>query len=112
MSRKGSQKDRGNKDFMEKPDEGWSHNTAALAVGKGVYYSFPVRYIGSIQILESLRGLDMSQKIKICWEAINRTCEAAKIKKTKKAEGRQDYREVPRRLAIHQDYGAEDQHVG
>ena len=26
----------------------------------------------------------MSQKIKICWEAINRTCEAAKIKKTKK----------------------------
>ena len=37
-------------DFMSKPDEGWTHNTAALSVGNGVYYSFPVRYIGSIQV--------------------------------------------------------------
>lgn len=29
--------------FMEKPEAGWTHNSAALSVGQGVYYSFPVR---------------------------------------------------------------------
>jgi len=72
------------KNFMEKPDEGWSHNTAALAVGKGVYYSFPVRYIGSIQVIESLRTLSMDEKTAVCWEAIARCCDAANLRKPTK----------------------------
>jgi len=71
-------------DFMSKPEEGWSHNTAALAVGNGVYYSFPVRYIGSIQVLESMRDLPMNDKSAVCWEAIARCCDAAALRKVKK----------------------------
>ena len=56
----------------KRPDEGWSHNTAALAVGQGVYYSFPVRYVGSIQVMESMRSLSMPDKTAVCWEAIAR----------------------------------------
>eukprot|EP00041_Stephanoeca_diplocostata_P012255 m.205411 g.205411 ORF g.205411 m.205411 type:complete len:320 (+) comp18875_c0_seq2:98-1057(+) len=70
--------------FMEKPDAGWSHNSAALSVGQGVYYSFPVRYIGSIQVIESLRSLNMDDKTLVCWEAIARCCDAAKLRKPTK----------------------------
>jgi len=77
-------KERGG-DFMSKPDDGWAHNTAALAQGKGIYYSFPVNYVGSIQILTSITSLPMDTKIAICWEGIARTIEAAKIiKKVKR----------------------------
>jgi len=69
---------------MDKPEEGWAHNTAALAVGQGVYYSFPVRYIGSIQMIQSLRSLDMPSKTQVCWEAIARCCDAAKLRKPTK----------------------------
>lgn len=82
MSRKGNTTRSSN--FMDKPDEGWSHNTAALAVGKGVYYSFPVRYIGSIQMIQSLRTLNMKEKTEVCWEAIARCCDAAKLRKPTK----------------------------
>jgi len=71
-------------DFMSKPEDGWAHNTAALAVGNGVYYSFPVRYIGSIQVLESMRDLPMNDKSAVCWEAIARCCDAAALRKVKK----------------------------
>lgn len=80
----GRQKSMRKGDFMEKPDEGWAHNTAALAVGHGVYYSFPVRYIGSIQILDSMRDLSMDDKTQVCWEAIARCCDAAGLRKVKK----------------------------
>eukprot|EP00038_Savillea_parva_P006083 m.161576 g.161576 ORF g.161576 m.161576 type:complete len:313 (+) comp12090_c0_seq1:67-1005(+) len=70
--------------YMEQPEGGWAHNSAALAVGKGVYYSFPVRYIGSIQVIESLRTLDMDQKTQVCWEAIARCCDAAQLRKPTK----------------------------
>lgn len=82
MSKKGTMKRDG--DFMSKPDEGWTHNTAALSVGNGVYYSFPVRYIGSIQVLESMRDLPQKDKSQVCWEAIARCCDAAALRKVKK----------------------------
>eukprot|EP00039_Didymoeca_costata_P018693 m.334568 g.334568 ORF g.334568 m.334568 type:complete len:320 (+) comp17385_c0_seq1:317-1276(+) len=84
MASGGRQKSMRQGDFMAKPEEGWAHNTAALAVGHGVYYSFPVRYIGSIQILETMRDLSMEDKTGVCWEAIARCCDAAKLRKTKK----------------------------
>lgn len=69
---------------MSKPEEGWTHNNAALSAGKGIYYSFPVRYIGSIQMLSSITALPMQTKIDICWEAMARCIEGGKIKKLKK----------------------------
>lgn len=69
---------------MEQPEGGWAHNSAALAVGKGVYYSFPVRYIGSIQVIESLRTLSMDEKTQVCWEAIARCCDHAQLRKVTK----------------------------
>eukprot|EP00035_Acanthoeca_spectabilis_P035282 m.33530 g.33530 ORF g.33530 m.33530 type:complete len:330 (-) comp7201_c0_seq1:118-1107(-) len=82
MSRRDATSRGGN--YMEQPEGGWAHNTAALAVGKGVYYSFPVRYIGSIQVIESLRTLDMDQKTQVCWEAISRCCDHAQLRKVTK----------------------------
>lgn len=70
--------------FMDKPEEGWSHNTAALAVGNGVYYSFPVRYVGSIQVMETMRHLEMAEKTAVCWEAISRCVDAAALRTKKK----------------------------
>lgn len=70
--------------FMDKPDEGWSHNTAALATGNGVYYSYPVKYVGSIQMVNSLRDLDMKTKTDVCWEAIGRCVDAAGLRKKTK----------------------------
>lgn len=89
-------KEHGN--FMDKPDEGWSHNTAALAVGKGVYYSFPVRYVGSIQVMESMSPLPMSDKTEVCWEAIARCCDAAGLR-TKKIKKRKVSKVVQKFLA-------------
>lgn len=80
MSRK--QRDRSN--FQAKPEEGWTHNTAALAVGHGVYYSFPVKYIGSIQVMQSLSRAPMADKTAVCWEAIGRCVDAAGLRKKKK----------------------------
>lgn len=70
--------------FMDKPEEGWSHNTAALATGNGVYYSYPVKYVGSIQMVNSLRDLDMKTKTDVCWEAIARCVDAAGLRKKTK----------------------------
>jgi len=83
---------------MEQPDEGWSHNTAALAVGQGVYYSFPVRYVGSIQVMESMRTLSMPDKTAVCWEAIARCCDAAGLR-TKKQKKRKVAKIVQKFLA-------------
>lgn len=81
-SRRGDSRREGN--YMEQPKGGWALNSAALAVGKGVYYSFPVRYIGSIQVIESLRELNMDEKTQVCWEAIARCCDHAQIRKVTK----------------------------
>jgi len=84
--------------FMEAPDDGWTHNTAALAVGQGVYYSFPVRYVGSIQVMESMRSLSMPDKTSVCWEAIARCCDAAGLR-TKKQKKRKVSKVVQKFLA-------------
>ncbi len=48
------------------PETGWLHASEGLAMGKGIFYSFPVRYIGSIQVLESLNTLSMDDKTELC----------------------------------------------
>eukprot|EP00043_Microstomoeca_roanoka_P025415 m.8619 g.8619 ORF g.8619 m.8619 type:complete len:356 (-) comp5493_c0_seq1:309-1376(-) len=71
---------RGN--FMTAPEGGWLHDEQALSHGSGVYYSFPVKYIGSLQILKSLRDLNMEQKTDLCREAIYRCIDASKVIKS------------------------------
>ena len=83
---------------LSRPDDGWTHNTAALAVGQGVYYSFPVRYVGSIQVMESMRSLSMPDKTSVCWEAIARCCDAAGLR-TKKQKKRKVSKVVQKFLA-------------
>eukprot|EP00054_Salpingoeca_dolichothecata_P038048 m.12751 g.12751 ORF g.12751 m.12751 type:complete len:370 (+) comp8190_c1_seq1:46-1155(+) len=73
---------RGN--FMTQPAAGWLHEEKALKHGHGVYYCFPVKYIGSIQVLESLRGLDLATQSELCAEAISRCIEGAKLRKPSK----------------------------
>lgn len=68
-------------DFMSEPEGGWLHQNQALAHGHGIFYAFPVRYIGSIQVMESLRSLDMAARTELCREAISRTIDGAKIRK-------------------------------
>ncbi|EDQ90099.1 uncharacterized protein MONBRDRAFT_32006 [Monosiga brevicollis MX1] len=71
-------------DFMSEPTGGWLHDQQALNFGKGIFYSYPVRYVGSIQVVQSLRSLSTPEKTAICREAINRTGEAAKLIKVKR----------------------------
>ncbi|EGD74877.1 hypothetical protein PTSG_07105 [Salpingoeca rosetta] len=68
---------RGN--FMTAPEGGWLHDEQALAHGSGIYYSFPVKYVGSLQILESLRALSMEDKTNVCREAIYRCIDSSKV---------------------------------
>jgi len=69
------------KGFMVRPEDGWLHDSTALASGAGIFYSFPVRYIGSLQVLQSLNGLNIDQKTEICQEAIARCIEFSNIRK-------------------------------
>eukprot|EP00056_Hartaetosiga_gracilis_P019657 m.15354 g.15354 ORF g.15354 m.15354 type:complete len:356 (-) comp7839_c0_seq1:32-1099(-) len=43
-------------DFMEKPKEGWVHDTTALSA-PGLFYSYPAIYLGSINVAKSMRFL-------------------------------------------------------
>eukprot|EP00051_Salpingoeca_urceolata_P028340 m.486366 g.486366 ORF g.486366 m.486366 type:complete len:529 (-) comp24357_c0_seq1:47-1633(-) len=54
--------ERQRKNFMEAPSEGWLHDERALKVGQGVYYSYPVTYVGYIDLAESLRLLTLPEQ--------------------------------------------------
>eukprot|EP00055_Hartaetosiga_balthica_P006965 m.23176 g.23176 ORF g.23176 m.23176 type:complete len:381 (+) comp5529_c0_seq1:46-1188(+) len=85
MERKGN--------FMAEPDGGWLHNENALAHGEGIFYSFPVRYIGSLQVINSLRTLDMNEKTDLCCEAIYRCIDVSKIVKPIKRKKKKFFKE-------------------
>eukprot|EP00730_Choanoeca_flexa_P005258 TRINITY_DN11917_c0_g1_i2.p1 TRINITY_DN11917_c0_g1~~TRINITY_DN11917_c0_g1_i2.p1 ORF type:complete len:403 (+),score=83.24 TRINITY_DN11917_c0_g1_i2:70-1278(+) len=74
------------RDFTAEPEGGWLHDQQALAFGGGVFYTFPVRYIGSIQVMKSLRTLTGDGKTDMCREAINRCAEGAKKFKVKRKQ--------------------------
>eukprot|EP00729_Bicosta_minor_P002159 gene2159-12653_t len=67
--------DRGN--FMDRPDQGWLHDGRGLAAGKGVYFSFPVFYLGSIHMPASLARFSREDQTDITREAIARVRDAA-----------------------------------
>eukprot|EP00045_Choanoeca_perplexa_P013704 m.156146 g.156146 ORF g.156146 m.156146 type:complete len:778 (-) comp16431_c0_seq2:103-2436(-) len=63
--------------FLTAPEGGWLHNQFALQYGEGVFFSFPVTYVGRIEMSKSLRTVEFPIRHRICQEAIARVREAA-----------------------------------
>ncbi|WAR18935.1 SHC1-like protein [Mya arenaria] len=75
--------------FLHKPERGWIHPDEQLASDAGICYG--VRYIGCLEVKESMRSLDFDTRTALAREAINRVSEAAGLKsasKRKKVEKR------------------------
>lgn len=75
--------------FLHKPERGWIHPDEQLAAGAGICYG--VRYIGCLEVKESMRALDFDTRTALAREAINRVSEAAGLKtatKRKKVDKR------------------------
>ncbi|XP_033750378.1 SHC-transforming protein 1-like isoform X1 [Pecten maximus] len=64
--------------FMNKPDRGWIHPDVQLHVDSGICYG--VRYIGCLEVKESMRSLDFDTRTSLAREAISRVCESAGMK--------------------------------
>uniref|UniRef100_UPI0035900D2A SHC-transforming protein 1 isoform X3 n=1 Tax=Myxine glutinosa TaxID=7769 RepID=UPI0035900D2A len=62
-----------NGSFVNKPTCGWLHADDKI-LGPGV--SYPVRYMGCIEVLQSMRTLDFNTRTYVTREAIARVCEA------------------------------------
>lgn len=64
--------------FLHKPERGWIHPDEQLASDAGICYG--VRYIGCLEVKESMRALDFDTRTALAREAINRVSEAAGLK--------------------------------
>ncbi|XP_036362871.1 SHC-transforming protein 1 [Octopus sinensis] len=64
--------------FMNKPEDGWLHRDEQLCSDAGVCYG--VRYLGCLEVKESMRTLDFETRTNLAREAINRITEAAGLK--------------------------------
>lgn len=62
-----------NGSFVNKPTRGWLHADTVLS-GAGVSYS--VRYMGCVEVLQSMRALDFNTRTQVTREAITVVCEA------------------------------------
>ncbi|XP_070622504.1 SHC-transforming protein 1 isoform X4 [Erythrolamprus reginae] len=59
--------------FVNKPTRGWLHRDDKV-MGSGV--SYVVRYMGCVEVLQSMRALDFSTRTQVTREAIGLVCEA------------------------------------
>ncbi|XP_026572238.1 SHC-transforming protein 1 isoform X2 [Pseudonaja textilis] len=59
--------------FVNKPSRGWLHRDDKV-MGSGV--SYLVRYMGCVEVLQSMRALDFSTRTQVTREAIGLVCEA------------------------------------
>ncbi|XP_043859986.1 SHC-transforming protein 1 isoform X1 [Dromiciops gliroides] len=59
--------------FVNKPTRGWLHPNDKV-MGPGV--SYLVRYMGCVEVLQSMRALDFSTRTQVTREAISLVCEA------------------------------------
>eukprot|EP00039_Didymoeca_costata_P024597 m.10802 g.10802 ORF g.10802 m.10802 type:complete len:380 (+) comp4320_c0_seq2:165-1304(+) len=64
------------KDFMERPENGWLHDGRGLVAGKGVYFSFPVFYMGSIHMPVSISSIPKDNQTDVTREAIAKVHDA------------------------------------
>ncbi|KAK0044551.1 SHC-transforming protein 1 [Biomphalaria pfeifferi] len=77
--------------FMNKPEMGWIHPDVQLLPDAGICYG--VRYVGCLEIKESMKSLDFETRTTIARESINRVAEAAGLKTVSKRK------KIDRRLA-------------
>eukprot|EP00043_Microstomoeca_roanoka_P007657 m.73909 g.73909 ORF g.73909 m.73909 type:complete len:843 (-) comp13918_c0_seq4:1778-4306(-) len=63
--------------FLTAPSGGWLHDKFALQYGEGVFFSFPVTYIGRYPLGKSLRTVEFPMRNRIVQEAIARIREEA-----------------------------------
>lgn len=59
--------------FVNKPTRGWMHSDTTV-MGPGV--SYQVRYMGCVEVLQSMRALDFNTRTQVTREAISVVCEA------------------------------------
>ncbi|XP_076826244.1 LOW QUALITY PROTEIN: SHC-transforming protein 1 [Brachyhypopomus gauderio] len=59
--------------FVNKPSRGWLHSDSVVST-TGVSYS--VRYMGCVEVLQSMRALDFNTRTQVTREAISVVCEA------------------------------------
>ncbi|KAM6968192.1 SHC-transforming protein 1 isoform 2-T2 [Aplochiton taeniatus] len=59
--------------FVNKPTRGWLHSDTVVS-SAGVSYS--VRYMGCVEVLQSMRALDFNTRTQVTREAISVVCEA------------------------------------
>uniref|UniRef100_A0A674B8K6 SHC-transforming protein 1 n=1 Tax=Salmo trutta TaxID=8032 RepID=A0A674B8K6_SALTR len=59
--------------FVNKPTRGWLHSDLVVST-TGVAYS--VRYMGCVEVLQSMRALDFNTRTQVTREAISVVCEA------------------------------------
>ncbi|CAG11871.1 unnamed protein product, partial [Tetraodon nigroviridis] len=59
--------------FVNKPTRGWLHSDSVVST-TGVSYT--VRYMGCVEVLQSMRALDFSTRTQVTREAISVVCEA------------------------------------
>uniref|UniRef100_A0A8C2ZE39 SHC-transforming protein 1 n=1 Tax=Cyclopterus lumpus TaxID=8103 RepID=A0A8C2ZE39_CYCLU len=59
--------------FVNKPTRGWLHSDGVVST-TGVSYS--VRYMGCVEVLQSMRALDFNTRTQVTREAISVVCEA------------------------------------
>ncbi|CAH1796691.1 unnamed protein product [Owenia fusiformis] len=82
IGKKGKNKDKkewaNSGSFMNKPVRGWLHPDEQLASEAGVCYG--VRYVGCLEVKESMRTLDFDTRTAVAKESISRVCDAAGLK--------------------------------
>ncbi|EGD79246.1 hypothetical protein PTSG_09968 [Salpingoeca rosetta] len=66
--------------FLTAPDDGWLHSKFAMQYGEGVFFSFPVTYVGRHPLARSLRSVEFPVRNKIVREAICRVREEARTR--------------------------------
>lgn len=64
--------------FISKPAKGWLHPDDQLSPDAGVCYG--VRYIGCMEVKESMKSLDFDTRTAVAKESISRVCDAAGLK--------------------------------
>lgn len=75
-----------NTSFMTRPEGGWLHDDRGLAAGMGMFYSFPVKYVGTVEMPTSLQGLREEDQSGIIRESISLAVDAVLARKPKRAK--------------------------
>lgn len=74
--------------FMSRPEDGWLHDDRGLAAGMGVFVSFPISYVGTVVMRESLQKMEEEDQAGIIREAIARSQDAVTVAAGKKVKGK------------------------